>query len=71
MASFINDIKNAKPVELDDPLIQSIREEKEYTFSPMGSMLKNSISSSLEEYGDSVSKEEKIRVLTERIKSLE
>ena len=71
LASFINDIKNAKPVELDDPLIQSIREEKEYTFSPMGSMLKNSISSSLEEYGDSVSKEEKIRVLTERIKSLE
>ena len=71
LASFISDIKNAKPVQLDDPLIHSIRNDKNYTFTPRGLLLKNSISSSFEEYGDSVSKEEKIRVLTERIKSLE
>ena len=66
---FINDLKKNIPdrkfindvVSNNSADIGSIKEE--YNFSPMAEMISNNIEEALEEFGDSVSKEEKINIL--------
>lgn len=69
ICQFINDLKKNIPnrkfindvVSTDSAGIGSIKEK--FNFSPMAEMISNNIEEALEEFGDSVSKEEKINIL--------
>ena len=69
LKKFTTNVINAKPINLDVPNLKDINNYIT-ELSPLGSMLKDNIKSSFDEFGDSVTKEEKLQIISDLMKEL-
>ena len=66
---FTANIENAKTVDFNGAKLQGITTDIT-ELSPLGSMLKENIKASFDEFGDSVTKEEKLQIISDLMKEL-
>lgn len=66
LSDFASDYEKSESVELNKiPDVEELLDKFSGVASPIGETLKNNLESDLKEYGESVSKQERIRILTE------
>ena len=70
VSSIQTDLKRANFIDFSAPNFDSAISNIQTKSSPLGEMLKNSLQSTIDDYGDSVPKEEKIRIIAEIMKGL-
>ena len=71
MTEFVSSVKSAKKVDVSSTTIHDIiNVSSDIETTPMGELMKNSLETVFEEFGESVSPEEKISILAAMMNKL-
>ncbi len=70
LKQFTYNVINAKTINLTNTNLQGLAQNTIAELSPLGSMLKDNIKASFDEFGDSITKEEKLQIISDLMKEL-
>ena len=70
LSAFLEELSNVKTVNFASTTLADMTQEATVETTPMGKLLENNLSGVFEEYGDSVTNEEKIAILSKMLKKL-